>query len=85
VTRRMIIDTDTAADDSFALLVGLLHPEARLEAVTIVAGNVHFDQEVENALITIEAAGRGGEVPVHPGARAPPMRSCGSSTRTPAK
>lgn len=74
MTRRMIIDTDTAADDSFALLVGLLHEDARLEAVTIVAGNVSFDQQVQNALITIEAAGRGGEVPVHPGARVPMMR-----------
>jgi purine nucleosidase len=74
MTRRMIIDTDTAADDSFALLVGLLHPDAQLEAITIVAGNVNFDQEVENALITIEAAGRGGEVPVHLGARVPLSR-----------
>lgn len=72
--RRMIIDTDTAADDSFALLVGLLHPEAQLEAVTIVSGNVDFDQQVENALITIEAAGRSGEVPVHLGARVPLAR-----------
>jgi len=68
---RIIIDTDTAADDSFALLVGLLHPDAALEAVTIVAGNVDFDQQVQNALITIEQTGRSGEVPVHPGARVP--------------
>lgn len=71
---RMIIDTDTAADDSFALLVGLLHPGAQLEAVTIVSGNVDFDQQVENALITIEVAGRSGEVPVHLGARVPLTR-----------
>jgi len=70
----MIIDTDTAADDSFALLVGLLHPEARLEAITIVSGNVDFDQQIQNALITVAAAGRGGEVPVHPGARVPMAR-----------
>ncbi len=72
--RRMIIDTDTAADDSFALLVGLLHPEARLEAITIVSGNVDFDQQIQNALITVAAAGRGGEVPVHIGARVPMAR-----------
>ncbi len=72
--RRMIIDTDTAADDSFALLIGLLHPAAQLEAVTIVSGNVDFDQQVENALITIDAAGRGGEIPVHLGARLPIAR-----------
>jgi purine nucleosidase len=74
MARRMIIDTDTAADDSFALLVGLLHPEAQLEAVTIVSGNVDFDQQVENALITIEAAGRSGEISVHLGARVPMAR-----------
>ena len=72
--RRMIIDTDTAADDSFALLVGLLHPEAQLEAITIVSGNVDFDQQIQNALITVDAAGRGGEVPVHIGARVPMTR-----------
>lgn len=72
--RRMIIDTDTAADDSFALLVGLLHPEAQLEAITIVSGNVDFDQQIQNALITVAAAGRGGEVPVHIGARVPMTR-----------
>jgi purine nucleosidase len=71
---RMIIDTDTAADDSFALLVGLLHPQAQLEAITIVSGNVDFDQQVQNALITVDQAGRGGEVPVHLGARVPMMR-----------
>lgn len=72
--RRMIIDTDTAADDSFALLVGLLHPNAQLEAITIVSGNVDFDQQVENALLTVAAAGRAGEVPVHLGARVPLAR-----------
>jgi len=78
--RRMIIDTDTAADDSFALLVGLLHPKAQLEAVTIVAGNVAFEQQIENALLTIEAAGRADEVPVHLGARVPMMRPWYKST-----
>lgn len=72
--RKIIIDTDTAADDSFALLVGLLHPAADLRAVTIVAGNVDFHQQVENALITIDQAGRGGEVPVFPGATVPLLR-----------
>jgi len=74
VKRKLIIDTDTAADDSFALLVGLLHPNADLQAVTIVAGNVAFDQQVDNALITIDQAGRGGEVPVFPGATKPLLR-----------
>lgn len=75
MSHRIIIDTDTAADDSFAMLVGLRHPAAQLEAVTIVAGNVAFDQQVQNALITIDQAGRGGEVPVHLGARVPLLQA----------
>lgn len=71
MTVRMIIDTDTAQDDAFALLIGLRDPRAQLEAVTINYGNVAFDQMVENALYTIEVAGRGGEVPVYEGARLP--------------
>ena len=33
-----------------------------------------FDQEVENALYTIQVAGRSGKVPVYPGARHPLLR-----------
>ena len=65
----LLIDTDTAADDCFALLVGLLDPRADLKAVTIVGGNVGFDQQVHNALLTMSLAGR--SVPVHLGARDP--------------
>ena len=72
--QRMIIDTDTAADESFALLVGLLHPRASLEAILIVVGNVAFEQQIENALLTVKAAGREGEVVVYPGARVPRAR-----------
>ncbi|GAA1689851.1 nucleoside hydrolase [Microbacterium sediminicola] len=68
---RLIIDTDTAQDDAFAMLIGLRHPNAQLEAVTINYGNVGFDQMVENALYTIEVAGRGGDIPVYEGARLP--------------
>jgi purine nucleosidase len=67
----LVVDTDTAADDCFALLVALLDPRASLEAITIVAGNVGFDQQVHNALLTLELAGRAGEVPVFTGARQP--------------
>jgi purine nucleosidase len=70
----IVLDTDTAADDCFALLACLLHPLADLKAVTVVAGNVGFQQQLQNALITIEQAGRSGEVPVYPGCRAPLVR-----------
>jgi len=68
---RLIIDTDTAGDDVTSLLIGLLHPNAQLEAITICCGNVGFEQEVENALYTVEQAGRGGEVPVYAGCDRP--------------
>jgi purine nucleosidase len=70
---RLLIDTDTAGDDAFSLLLALRHPDATLEAVTICNGNVTFEQQIENALYTIEVAGRGGEVPVYPGCPQPIM------------
>lgn len=67
----LVVDTDTAADDCFALLIALLDPRADLRAITIVAGNVGFAQQVDNAFLTLEKAGRVGEVPVHLGAQSP--------------
>jgi purine nucleosidase len=71
---RLIIDTDTAGDDAFSILLALRQPGVTLEALTICNGNVPFDQQVENALITLEVAGRGGSVPVYPGCRLPMLR-----------
>ena len=51
---RLIIDTDTAGDDVFSLLLALCTPGVDLEAITICNGNVAFDQQVENALYTVE-------------------------------
>ena len=71
---RLIIDTDTAGDDCFSILLALAHPKVKIEALTICNGNVDFDQQVENALITLEMAGRGGAAPVYAGCRIPIMR-----------
>lgn len=70
----LVIDTDTAQDDCVALLVGLLDPAADLRAITMVAGNVGFDRQVHNAHLTLAAAGRLGEVPIHLGCRRPLVR-----------
>ncbi|MER7014036.1 nucleoside hydrolase [Saccharopolyspora sp. NPDC000359] len=70
----LVIDTDTAQDDCVALLVGLLDPRADLRAVTMVAGNVAFDNQVRNAYMTCNVAGRLGEVPIHLGCRRPIVR-----------
>lgn len=71
---RLIIDTDTAGDDCFSILLALAQPGVTLEAVTICNGNVGFSQQVENALYTLEIAGAGGKVPVYAGASRPLLR-----------
>ncbi len=60
--RHLLIDTDTASDDAVALVMALRHPEVRVEAVTVVAGNVPVDQGVQNALYTAELCDRSVEV-----------------------
>ena len=52
--RRLLVDTDTAADDPVALVMALRHPGVRVEAITVVAGNVPVDRGVQNALYTLE-------------------------------
>jgi purine nucleosidase len=67
--RRLLVDTDTATDDPVALVMALRHPGVRVEAITVVAGNVPVDQGVQNALYTLELLG--GRTPVFRGAQAP--------------
>lgn len=71
---RLIIDTDTAGDDCFSMLLGMLQGNATLEAVTICNGNIPFAQQTENALKTVEVAGLAGEVPVYEGCTRPLLR-----------
>lgn len=72
---RLIIDTDTAGDDVFSLMLALTRPGVSVEAITIAHGNVGFDQHAENALVTLEMCGRAGEVPVYLGAQGPFSRA----------
>ena len=72
---RLIIDTDTAGDDIFSLMLALTRPGVSVEAITIAHGNVGFDQHAENALVTLEMCGRAGEVPVYLGAQGPFSRA----------
>jgi purine nucleosidase len=69
MTVRLIVDTDTGGDDVTSLLIALLHPNSHLEAITICNGNVRFEQQIENALYTVEQAGK--SVPVYPGCAKP--------------
>lgn len=70
--RRFLIDTDTASDDAVALLMALRYPGIEIEAITVVAGNVPVEQGTQNALYTVELAGK--RVPVHMGLAKPLLR-----------
>jgi len=73
MTRPLIMDTDTAGDDVQALLLACLTDRLSVEAVTIVAGNVPFDRQVENAKHTLSLVGA-ADTPVYEGARAPLLK-----------
>lgn len=56
--QRVIIDTDPGVDDAFAILLALNSPELKVEALTVVPGNVDARQGLENALKIASLAGR---------------------------
>ena len=68
--RRVIIDTDPGTDDALAILLALNSPEIRVEALTIVAGNVTAAVGLENGLKITSLAGR-CDLPVAKGAQGP--------------
>ncbi|WP_256557171.1 nucleoside hydrolase [Haloarcula marina] len=74
MVQRLIIDTDTAGDDTQAILMAVLADSVAVEALTVVAGNVEFDYEVENAKYTLELADAADSVPVYEGARRPLLK-----------
>ena len=72
MTRQVVIDTDTAGDDTQALVLAALSDRVTIEAVTIAAGNVPFDAQVRNATYTLATADT--RVPVYEGAQSPLVR-----------
>ena len=56
--RRVIIDTDPGTDDAMAILLALNSPEFKVDALTVVPGNVEAAQGLENALKLVSLAGR---------------------------
>jgi len=56
--KRAIIDTDPGVDDAFAILLALNSPELKVEALTVVPGNVDGKQGLENALKIVSLANR---------------------------
>jgi purine nucleosidase len=76
--RTFLIDTDTASDDAVALIMALRAPDARVAAITTVAGNVDVHQATRNALYTVELCG--STVPVYAGAEKPLLRAYQNAT-----
>ncbi len=68
--RRVIIDTDPGIDDAMAILLAVNSPELKVEALTVVPGNVDGKQGLENALKIASLAGR-CDLPVAGGAQRP--------------
>jgi inosine-uridine nucleoside N-ribohydrolase len=77
--RKVIIDTDPGVDDALALLLAMSSPELKIEAITVVAGNVRLELGLLNALRMVEIAGR-ADVPVSAGAPAPLERKLVTAT-----
>ncbi len=68
--QRVIIDTDPGVDDAMAILLALNSPELKVEALTVVPGNVEAWQGLENALKLVSLANR-CDVSVAAGAQHP--------------
>ena len=66
--RKLIIDTDTGADDASALILAAKSSGIEILGVTTLAGNVDLEQSTRNALMALEIAGCGA--PVYKGADA---------------
>ena len=62
---RLVIDTDPGVDDTHAIMMALAHPQARVEAITTVNGNVGVDKTTANACKILDALGC--DVPVYAG------------------
>jgi inosine-uridine nucleoside N-ribohydrolase len=71
MSRHLLIDTDPGIDDALAILLALNSPEASVEAVTTVAGNVSVDLATTNARRILAVAAPDPMPPVARGAEAP--------------
>jgi len=72
--RRFIVDTDTGSDDVWAVIESLRATDiVRVEAITVVCGNLPLDLCVKNAMLAVDAAGT-YVPPVYRGMERPLMR-----------
>ena len=74
-----ILDTDTAQDDCVAILLGALSDRAEMLGITMVAGNVGFERQIQNAQLTLNVMGKLGEIPIFLGCSQPMLRPWASA------
>jgi purine nucleosidase len=55
--KRLVIDTDPGVDDALAIVLAFADRDARVEALTVVAGNVGLERTVPNACTILDALG----------------------------
>lgn len=71
---RLIIDTDPGIDDALALLYAFASPEARIEAITTVSGNVNVTKTTRNAQHVLRHASLASPPPIYRGCAQPLRR-----------
>ena len=54
---RLVIDTDPGVDDALALIMAFAHAGTRIEAVTVVGGNVGLERTLANACTILDVLG----------------------------
>lgn len=64
--RKIIIDTDTGADDASAIILAAMNDSIDILGVTVLVGNVDMEQGTKNALMALEMGG--SDAPVYKGA-----------------
>ncbi len=68
----LVIDTDPGVDDAQAIMLAFAHPRAKVDAITVVAGNVGLERTVTNACTILDVLGAApGAPPVFAGCGRP--------------
>lgn len=66
---RLVIDTDPGVDDAHAIMAAFAHPDAQVEAITTVAGNVSLERTTANACTILDILEQ--DAPVYAGCHRP--------------
>ena len=66
---RLVIDTDPGVDDTHAIMAAFAHPDAQVEAITTVAGNVSLERTTANVCTILDVLEQ--DVPVYAGCHRP--------------